>query len=90
MQLGDYYDIPGALRIFQHMKACHELHNGKTEFILAQLWELFSFLLEENQAKEDPVDTALNLIHSQYMTPLTVQQMAKTVHLERSYFSKLF
>ena len=90
LQLGDYYDIPGALHIFQHMKACHELHNGKTEFILARLWELFSFLIEENRTKEDPVDTALNLIHSQYMTPLTVQQMADSVHLERTYFSKIF
>lgn len=90
LQLSDYYDIPGAMRIFQHMKACRELHNGKTEFILAHLWELFSFLMEENKIKEDPVDTALNLIHSQYMTPLTVQQMAKTVYLERTYFSKIF
>ena len=45
LQLNDFYNIPGALRIFQHMKASHNLHNGKTEFILAQLWELFSFLL---------------------------------------------
>ena len=90
LQLGDYYDIPGALHIFQHMKACHELHNGKTEFILAQLWTLFSFLMEENRTKENPVDRVLNLIHSQYMTPLTVQQMADSVHLERTYFSKVF
>lgn len=90
LQLKDFYDNPGALRIFQRMKACHELHNGKTEFILAQLWELFSSLMEENRIEEDPVDTVLNLIHSQYMTPLTVQQMAKTVHLERTYFSKFF
>lgn len=90
LQLSDYYEIPGALRIFQHMKASHNLHNGKTEFILAQLWELFSLLLEENQTKGDPVDTVLNLIHSQYMTPLTVHQMAEKVHLERTYFSKIF
>lgn len=90
LQLKDYYHIPGALRIFQHMKASHNLHNGKTEFILAQLWELFSFLMEESRTKEDPVDTALNLIHSQYMTPLTVAQMAESVHLERTYFSKIF
>ncbi|MBR7142498.1 MAG: AraC family transcriptional regulator [Clostridia bacterium] len=90
LQLNDFYDIPGALRIFQHMKASHNLHNGKTEFILAQLWELFSFLMEEDRTKEDPVNTALNLIHSQYMTPLTVQQMAESVHLERTYFSKIF
>jgi len=90
LPLNDYYVIPKALRIFQHMKSSHNFHNGKTEFILAQLWELFSFLMEENQMTADPVDTALNMIHSQYMTPLTVQQMAEKVHLERTYFSKVF
>lgn len=90
LQLDDYYNIPEALRIFQRMKASHNLHNGKTEFILAQVWELFSFLMEENQTKQNPVDTALDLIHSQYMTPISVQQMAGSVHLERTYFSKLF
>lgn len=88
--LQDRYQIPGALRIFQRMLVCHELHNGKTEFILAQLWELFSFLMEESNAKEDPVDAALNRIHSQYMNSLTVGQLAESVHLERTYFSKLF
>ena len=90
LQLNDCYDIPGALRIFEHMKASHNLHNGKTEFILAQLWELFSFLMEENQTKEDPINAALNLIHSQYMMPLSVSQIAASVHLERTYFSKMF
>jgi len=89
-KMNDCYDIPAALRIFQHMKACHSLHNGKTEFILAQLWQLFSLLMEEEQAEADTVDTALNLIHSQYMTPLTVQQIANMVHLERTYFSNIF
>ncbi|MBQ2704060.1 MAG: AraC family transcriptional regulator [Clostridia bacterium] len=90
LQLNDFYNIPGALRIFQHMKVCHDLHNGKTEFILAQLWELFSFLMEENQTKEDPINAALNLIRSQYMTPLSISQIAASVHLERTYFSKMF
>ena len=90
LQLNDCYDIPGALRIFEHMKASHNLHNGKTEFILAQLRELFSFLMEENQTKEDPINAALNLIHSQYMTPLSISQIAASVHLERTYFSKIF
>ncbi len=90
LQLNDCYDIPGALRIFEHMKASHNLHNGKTEFILAQLWELFSFLMEENQTKEDPINAALNVIHSQYMIPLSVSQIAASVHLERTYFSKMF
>lgn len=90
LQLNDCYDIPGALHIFERMKASHNLHNGKTEFILAQLWELFSFLMEENQTKEDPINAALSLIHSQYMMPLSVSQIAASVNFERTYFSKMF
>lgn len=90
LQLHDFYDIPGALYIFQHMKSSCNRHNGKTEFILAQLWELFSVLMEENQAKADPVESAQNLVHSHYMTPLTIGQMANMVGLERTYFSKIF
>ena len=90
MELEDVYTIPQAVRIFEHMKACHSLHKGKTEFILAKLWELFSLLLEETEDRLDPVDTALNLIHAEYMTPLTVQQIADRIHLERTYFYNLF
>ena len=90
LQLRPCYEIPEAMRIFQHMKASRDLNNGKTEFILAQLWALFALLMEENRTKGDPVDTALHLIHSQYMIPLTVQQLADMVCLERTYFSNLF
>lgn len=90
MELEDVYTIPQGVRIFEHMKASHNLNKGKTEFILAKLWELFSLLMEETEEQLDPVDTALNLIHSEYMTPLTVQQMADRIHLERTYFSNLF
>ena len=90
LELKDIYHIPKALRIFEHMKACHSLREGKTEFILAKLWELFSLLLEGTQLRSDPIDMVLNLIHTEYMTPLTVGQMAQLVHLDRAYFSGLF
>lgn len=90
LQLENCYDIPRALRIFEHMKSSNYLSNGRTEFILGRLWDLFSLLLEENKTKEDHIGGVVNLIHSQYMTPLTVQRMAKSVHLERTYLSKIF
>ena len=88
--LADVYDIPDALRIFRHMRASHELTHGRTEFILAKLWELFSLLIEGAAASVDPVDAALNIMHSEYMTSLTVRQIADRIHLERTYFSDLF
>ena len=38
----------------------------------------------------DPVDRALSLIHAEYMTALTVQQIANRLSLDRTYFSNLF
>lgn len=90
LSLADVYDIPDALRIFRHMRASHDLHQGRTEFILGKLWELFSLLIEGVNAPLDPVETALSIIRSEYMTALTVQQIADRIHLERTYFSDLF
>ena len=90
IELEDTYTIPQAVRIFERMKACENLQKGKMAFILANLWELFSILMEESEYNFDPVDTALNLIHAEYMTPLTIQQIADNIHLERTYFSNLF
>ena len=93
LELKDIYNIPHALDIFVGMKHSHNLNNGRTEYILAKLWELFSLLLEEensNSQKSDPIEIALSLIHSEYMTPITVQQIADRIHLDRVYFSNLF
>lgn len=90
LALNDTYTLPEALRIFHHMQACHNLGEGRTEFLLAKLWELFSLLLEKGKGRSDPLEAALSLIHAEYMTPLTVQQIAQRVHLERTYFSNLF
>lgn len=88
--LNDTYDIPQALRIFEHMKASKTLQFGKTEFILSKIWELFSLLTEEKKVNLDPVEAALNLIRAEYMTALTVQQIADRISLDRTYFSSLF
>jgi AraC-like DNA-binding protein len=90
LTLKDTYNIPQALRIFEHMKASCTLQFGKTEFILSKIWELFSVLMEENETYIDPVDRALNLIHAEYMTAITVQQIADRLSLDRTYFSGLF
>jgi AraC-like DNA-binding protein len=46
--------------------------------------------MEGNETNPDPIDRALNLIHAEYMTQLTVQQIAKRLSLDRTYFSNLF
>ena len=90
LPLRDVYLLPQALRTFERMKASKTLEKGKTEYLLSGLWELFSLLMEETEERPDPVDTALNLIHAEYMTELTVQQIASRLNLDRTYFSTLF
>ena len=90
LTLSDTYTVPQALRIFESMKISHNLNEGRTEFLLGKLWELFSLLMEQTHSGIDPVEMALNIIHAEYMTPLTVQQIANRIHLERTYFSNLF
>ncbi len=90
LKLADTYTIPQALRIFEYMKACHNLHEGRTEFLLSKLWELFALLMEQTEQGADPVELALNIIRSEYMSAITVSQIAERIHLERTYFSNLF
>ncbi|MBE6761757.1 MAG: AraC family transcriptional regulator [Ruminococcaceae bacterium] len=90
LDLEDTYNIPNAFHIFEGMKLSHNYKKGRTEFLLSKIWELFSVLIEEKPQASNSVDTALNLIHSEYMLPITVQQIADRIHLERTYFSNIF
>ena len=90
LELSDIIHCPQALRIFEQMKKARDFDQGKTEYILAKTWELFALLMDEGRKNTDHINTALNLIHAEYMNNLTVQQIAKHIHLERTYFSNLF
>lgn len=89
-ELGDTVRCPEALRIFGSMKSCANMGNGQSAFLNARLWELFAVLLENEKQNYDCIDKALDCIHSEYMHEITVEQIAKRVNLDRSYFSTLF
>ncbi|MBO5221171.1 MAG: AraC family transcriptional regulator [Clostridia bacterium] len=81
---------PEAGRIFEEMVQCRNYDSGKSAYLSACLWKLVGFLLESGKLKTDYVDKALNCIHSEYATGLTVQGIADRLNLDRSYFSTLF
>lgn len=81
---------PEALRIFEDMKKCEKLENGKSAFLAARLWDLFALLLDSKKENTDHIEKALNCIHTEYMNGITVQYIAKKINLNRSYFSALF
>jgi len=82
--------MPGMGRIFDDMKRCCQLNNGKTAYICGKLWELFSLLWEQESLITDYVENALHLIRTEYMYDLTVETIAGRLGLDRSYFSSLF
>lgn len=81
---------PEAKQIFEEMKLCSKKSKGKTEFILAKLWELISLLSDDRETKTSYVETALQCMKSEYMTSLSVAEVSRRLGLDRSYFSNLF
>lgn len=90
VELDDVIHLPEAMTIFNKMQNCSEKTNGRSAFLSAQLWELFSLILEQKNPSGNYIETALDCIHSEYMNPLTVEDIAGRLNLDRSYFSTLF
>ncbi len=89
-QLDDIVRCPDALTVFADMKKCEKMENGRSAYLSAKTWELFSIILESREKTVDYVQKALSIIHSAYMTDLSVETLAREVNLERTYFSTLF
>ena len=81
---------PGAGKVFEDMLRCGKLENGRSAFLAAKIWELFSILLEEGEGTAGYIEKALNYMNSEYINGITVQQVAEMLNLNRSYFSELF
>lgn len=90
VRLDDVIHRPEAAAIFEKMKECHTFENGRSAFLCAKIWELFSLLLESRPNKTDYVQMALSCMHSEFMHGITVQDIADRLNLNRSYFSILF
>lgn len=89
-QLTDVMTIQKAGHIFKSMKTAQNMNAGRTEFLCGKLWELFSAILENTDVGFNYIDTALNIIHTEYMLGITVQEIADRLNLERTYFSHIF
>ncbi len=90
VELGDVVHCPEAGRIFEDLRRCGEWEGGRTAFLCAKLWELFSLLRERRTSRGDYIDKALSIIHAEYMNDINVQRIAGKLGLERTYFSALF
>ncbi len=81
---------PDVGELFDEMKACGSMENGRSAFLSGCLWKLVALLLEKGKPRADVIDKALNCMHSEYSRGITVQEIADRLGLDRSYFSTLF
>jgi len=84
---------PAAGRIFEKMKQCEQYESGKCAFLSGMLWQFVSAMLETEKIPEkgsDYVQKAINYMDTEYMRSITVEEIARRLNLNRSYFSALF
>lgn len=81
---------PGTNKIFDDMKRCFEMENGKGAFLSSKIWELIALLMESDKSTTSHIDKAISMMQSEYSSGITVAEIAKQLNLDRCYFSALF
>ncbi len=76
--------------IFTDAQKCRLLNSGKSAFLSAKLWEIFSCLLDSEHTDYDYVSQAIHCMKLEYANGITVAEIARRINLNRSYFSSLF
>lgn len=81
---------PGLGNVFEDMRRCAAMQNGKSAFLASRIWEVLALILEEGKRDNDYIEKALHCMRAEYMTDLTVAGLAERLNLDRCYFSTLF
>ncbi len=80
--------------IFARFQQLENIQNGREAFLCACIWEIFAELDDTRESEADRlknyIEQAVSCIENEYMTNLTVQDIAARLNLNRSYFSTLF
>lgn len=76
------------------MKDISEGCRGYEAYLCSKIWELRARLEEGENSSGETVEgyirSALNIMDSEYLRGITVEEVAERLHLNRSYFTKLF
>lgn len=81
---------PALGKIFNDALQCSQMKQGKSAYLSAKLWELFSCLLDDENAEYNYIDQAINCMKLEYANGIAVQEIAHRLNLNRSYFSAMF
>lgn len=84
--LHDVIYAPRAEEIFQSIKNS----TPRALYLSAKLWALFALLCDDEQKYNDYAESAINIIHSQYINDITVAKIAEMLNINRTYLSTVF
>ena len=90
LEIPDVMHCPEARDIFINMKKCVGMDKGRGAFLNARLWDLFALILQKDDDGRDVITRAIGHIESDYSKELSIDKLAETVGVERTYFSTLF
>ena len=86
----DVITAPELGTLFESMKLCSKMSNGKEAYLSAKIWEMFSILLEQTKQSNDWTDAAISFMNNNYHNPINITEIAKRIGFDRSYFSSAF
>lgn len=76
--------------IILDMLTARNLTNTKMEFLTGKLYEFISELFEEKEMSNNYVKTVSDYIKANYMHPLSVDELSRTINLNSRYLSRIF
>lgn len=91
---GDLLDMPEAAHVFRAMGDAGHIQVGREWYVCGKIYELLALLRASCSPRRDDasqyVRMAQNYIESQYVEPIKIAGIARSLNLNRSYFSKIF
>lgn len=94
LRVCDVFDSYNYRSVFLDIERALEETETKEEFIYGKLFELFALISSAEKNDISGVDRiaarAKSIIAEKYYEPLTVAQIAQSLHLDRTYFSAAF
>ena len=90
----DVFFAPTAGKVFLDALSAAKLEYGRDEFLISKLWELFSILMQLHgdvaELQNPYVTAAKDYIAHNYDKCIKISDIAKSLSLDRTYFSTLF
>lgn len=76
--------------LFRDMLQAEQFSDGKEEFLIAKLFQLMAAYSATEPSMNRYVSATKNYITSNYMHSFTLEEIAQSMGIDRSYLSKLF